>query len=136
MKVTNNSKALQGVHSATGVIYLLPGETKDVDLTAAGHKGASRLSFLKVEGKAPAEGGDEKEELIAKLKALGIDAAGNSRVDTLRKKLEEAEAAKVAADAEDTQKQAVIAELKGLNAEFDEEASLADLQAVLTTAKA
>ena len=136
MKVTNNSKALQGVHSATGVIYLLPGETKDVDLTAAGHKGASRLSFLKVEGKAPAEGSDERDDLFAKLKALGIDAAASSKTETLRKKLEEAEAAKTAADAEAALKLEVIAELKGLNVEVDEAASLADLQAALATAKA
>lgn len=73
---------------------------------------------------------DEKDELIAKLKSLGIDANGNSKPETLRKKLEEAEA-KAAAD----QKAVVIAELKGLNADFDEKGSLEDLQDALAKAK-
>lgn len=128
MKVTNNSKALQGVHTTGGVIYILPGETKEVDLTAEGHKGASRLSFLGVEGKAPAGDGDERNELFAKLKALGIDAAGNSKVETLQKKLDEALAA--------AEKQKVIDELTALNVEFDKEANLEALQAALAAAKA
>lgn len=130
MKVTNNSKALQGVHTTAGVVYVLPGETQDLDLTPEGHKGASRLAFLSVDGKAPAADGDEKAELLAKLKALGIDAAGNSKVETLRKKLEDAEAAAVA------EKQKVIDELKALNVEFDAEANLEALQAALAAAKA
>ncbi|MDR6949859.1 hypothetical protein J2Y39_004484 [Pseudomonas sp. 2957] len=128
MKVTNNSKALQGVHTTAGVVYVLPGETQDLDLTPEGHKGASRLVFMSVDGKAPTAGGDEKAELLAKLKALGIDAAGNSKVETLRKKLEEAEAA--------AEKQKVIDELKALNVEFDAEANLEALQAALAAAKA
>ncbi|WP_395598598.1 hypothetical protein AB4P95_05575 [Pseudomonas sp. A1437] len=128
MKVTNNSKALQGVHTTAGVVYVLPGETQDLDLTPEGHKGASRLAFMSVDGKAPAADGDEKAELLAKLKALGIDAAGNSKVETLRKKLEEAEAA--------AEKQKVVDELKALNVEFDAEANLEALQAALAAAKA
>lgn len=124
MKVTNNSKALQGVYSATGVIYLLPGETKEVELTSAGHKGASRLSFLKVEGKAPAEGNDERDDLFAQLKALGIDAAGNSKTETLQKKLDEALAAK--------ERAGVISQLTEKGVEFDEKDSLEDLKAKLT----
>lgn len=128
MKVTNNSKALQGVHTTDGVVYILPGETKEVDLTSEGHKGASRLTFLKVEGKAPTGDGDERTELFAKLKALGIDAAGNSKTETLQKKLEEAEAA--------AEKQKVIDELTALKVEFDKEANLEALQAALAAAKA
>ena len=128
MKVTNNSKALQGVHTTDGVVYVLPGETKEVDLTPEGHKGASRLAFLSVEGKAPAGDGDERTELFAKLKALGIDAAGNSKTETLQKKLDEALAA--------AEKQKVMDELTTLNVEFDKEASLEDLQAALAAAQA
>ena len=128
MKVTNNSKALQGVHTTDGVVYILPGKTKEVDLTPEGHKGASRLAFLSVEGKAPAGDGDERTELFAKLKALGIDAAGNSKTETLQKKLDEALAA--------AEKQKVMDELTALNVEFDKEASLEDLQAALAAAKA
>ena len=128
MKVTNNSKALQGVHTTDGVVYILPGKTKEVDLTPEGHKGASRLAFLSVEGKAPAGDGDERTELFAKLKALGIDAAGNSKTETLQKKLDEALAT--------AEKQKVIDELTALNAEFDKEANLEALQAALAAAKA
>ena len=128
MKVTNNSKALQGVHTTDGVVYILPGKTKEVDLTSEGHKGASRLAFLSVEGKAPAGDGDERTELFAKLKALGIDAAGNSKTETLQKKLDEALAA--------ADKQNVIDELTALNVEFDKEANLEALQAALAAAKA
>lgn len=128
MKVTNNSKALQGVHTTDGVVYVLPGENKEVDLTPEGHKGASRLAFLSVEGKAPAGDGDERTELFAKLKALGIDAAGNSKTETLQKKLDEALAA--------AEKQKVIDELTALNVEFDKEANLEALQAALAAAKA
>lgn len=128
MKVTNNSKALQGVHTTDGVVYILPGQTQDIDLTPEGHKGASRLAFMSVEGKAPASDGDERTELFAKLKALGIDAAGNSKTETLQKKLDEALAA--------AEKQKVIDELTALNVEFDKEANLEALQAALAAAKA
>ena len=128
MKVTNNSKALQGVHTTDGVVYILPGETKEVDLTPEGHKGASRLAYLSVEGKAPASDGDERTDLFAKLKALGIDAAGNSKTETLQKKLDEALAA--------AEKQKVMDELAALNVEFDKEANLEALQAALAAAKA
>ena len=83
-----------------------------------------------------ADAGDQRQELFAKLKALGIDAQGNSKVETLQKKLDEALAAQAAAEIEAAKKQEVIIELKGLNVEFDETASLADLQAALATAKA
>lgn len=128
MKVTNSSKALQGVHTTDGVVYILPGETKEVDLTSEGHKGASRLTFLSLDGKAPAGDGDERTEIFAKLKALGIDAAGNSKTETLQKKLDEALAA--------AEKQKVIDELTALNIEFDKEANLEALQAALAAAKA
>ena len=116
------------MHTTDGVVYILPGKTKEVDLTSEGHKGASRLAFLSVEGKAPAGDGDERTELFAKLKALGIDAAGNSKTETLQKKLDEALAA--------AEKQKVMDELTTLNVEFDKEASLEDLQAALAAAKA
>lgn len=128
MKVTNNSKALQGVHTTEGVVYILPGKTKEVDLTPEGHKGASRLAFLSVEGKAPASDGDERTELFAKLKALGIDTAVNSKTETLQKKLDEALAA--------AEKQKVVDELTAMNVEFDKEANLEALQAALDAAKA
>lgn len=48
MDITNNSKAAQGVHVASGVVYIQPGETKSVELTDAGLKLAKRLDFLSV----------------------------------------------------------------------------------------
>lgn len=55
MKVTNESKALQGVYTKTGVAWIKPGETKPVDLTEEGKKLAKRLPFLKFAGSENAE---------------------------------------------------------------------------------
>jgi len=129
MEITNGSKAPQGVHSVSGVVYVMPGETKSVELTAEGFKGASRLQFLTIEGDAPDDKAVDKQELLAKLKALGVDANGNSKAETLQKKLDETLAAQAEA------KQVVIAELKALGVEFDEAAPLADLQSALAAAK-
>ncbi|RON88440.1 hypothetical protein [Pseudomonas fluorescens] len=99
----------------------------------ADYRERQNLAFYVDTGVLVVEGDDEqpelsKEELLARLKALGIDAAGNSKPETLRKKLEEAEAA--------AEKQKVIDELKALNVEFDAEANLEALQAALAAAKA
>lgn len=50
MKVTNNSRAPQGVRTETGVVYVKPGEARDVALSDAGLKQAKRLAFLTVGG--------------------------------------------------------------------------------------
>ncbi|MDW9852717.1 hypothetical protein GOB46_08975 [Sinorhizobium meliloti] len=50
MKVTNNSKALQGVRSKGRAVYIPPGETRDVDLEGVDLEKAKRLRFLKIEG--------------------------------------------------------------------------------------
>ena len=50
MKVTNTSKALQGVNTKSGRTFIRPGETKDVEFDAVGLKQAKRLDFLKVGG--------------------------------------------------------------------------------------
>lgn len=50
MKVTNNSKALQGVRSKGRAVYIPPGETRDVDLEGVDIEKAKRLRFLKIEG--------------------------------------------------------------------------------------
>lgn len=102
----------------------------------ADYRDRQNLAFYVDSGVLVVEGDDEqpelsKEELLARLKALGIDAAGNSKVETLRKKLEDAEAA-----AEQAKKQEVIDELTTLNVQFDKEANLEALQAVLAAAKA
>lgn len=124
MKVTNNSKALQGVHTIAGVVYVLPGQSRDVELTEDGHKQASRLAFLKMSGDAPKQQDDnsDKEVLFAKLKALGIEAGKNSSVDSLQKRLVEAEA---------KAKTEAIAKLKEKGIEVGDDVTLEELQAEL-----
>ena len=135
VKVTNSGLCPRGVW-ALGVIKLVGiGASRELILTDSELEEAKKieiLAFEEVEG----SGDDEKADLLAKLKALGINANANSKPETLRAKLEEAEAAKTAADAEAALKLEVIAELKGLNVDVDEAASLADLQDALATAKA
>jgi hypothetical protein len=73
MKVVNNSKALQGVNTVKGVVYLRPGELRDVEFTEEGLKQAKRLSFLSIRGDKDAKAGPEEgqgqpktpEEVIA-----------------------------------------------------------------------
>ncbi len=126
MKVTNNSKAPQGVRTAVGVVFLLPGQTREVELTEDGHTQAARLRFLEVSGNAPkADGGEpgtDKDVLLTKLKALGIDIGPNAKVETLQKRLAEAEG-KAKADA--------IAQLKEKGIQVGDEVTLEDLQAEL-----
>lgn len=101
----------------------------------ADYRERQNLAFYVETGVLLVEGDDDsplmsKEQVLARLKELGIVAAGNTKIDTLRAKLAAAE--EVVAE----QKQAVIGELTTLNVEFDKEASLEDLQAALATAKA
>ncbi|TWB61687.1 hypothetical protein FBZ98_1011032 [Rhizobium sp. ERR 922] len=59
MKVTNTSKAPQGVWAKSGTVYIAPGETKDVDLSDDGLKRAKALPFLEVEEAKPAKAADK-----------------------------------------------------------------------------
>lgn len=100
----------------------------------ADYRDRQNLAFYVETGVLLVEGDDDspllsKEQVLARLKDLGVAAAGNSKVETLRAKLAEAEAAHA-------DKQKVMDELSVLNVEFDKEASLEDLQAALATAKA
>jgi hypothetical protein len=52
MKITNNSQSPQGVHAVSGVVYIKPGQTRDLELTDAGLVQAKRLPFLGIEGVA------------------------------------------------------------------------------------
>lgn len=122
MKVTNNSKAPQGVHTATGVVFVGPGESREVDLTEQGHKLASRLDFLKVSGTAPKADDGDKEALFAKLKALGIEAGKNSSLKTLQERLAEAEA---------KAKEEAIAKLTEKGIQVGDDVTLEELQAEL-----
>ena len=130
VKVTNSGTCPRGLWSMGAIKLIGIGASRELTLTEDELEQAKKIDVLSFEAvEAPA--GDEKAELLAKLKALGIDAAGNSKVETLRKKLEDAEAA-----AEQTKKQEVIDELTTLNVQFDKEANLEALQAALAAAKA
>lgn len=127
VKVTNSGLCPRGVWALGGIKLIGIGVSRELSLTEAELdqiKSTDGLSYEVVEGPA----GDEKADLISKLKALGIDAAGNSKVETLQKKLDEALAA--------AEKQKVMDELIALNVEFDKEANLEALQAALAAAKA
>lgn len=50
MKITNNSKALQGINARGGAVFLQPGETRDVDVPQEEMEGLKGLSFLGLEG--------------------------------------------------------------------------------------
>lgn len=127
VKVTNSGTCPRGLWSMGAIKMIGIGASRELTLTEAELEQAKKIDVLSFEA-VEAPSGDEKAELLAKLKALGIDAAGNSKVETLRKKLEEAEAA--------AEKQKVVDELKALNVEFDAEANLEALQAALAAAKA
>lgn len=122
MKVTNNSKAPQGVHTGAGVVFLAPGESREVELTEQGHKLASRLDFLKVSGAAPKADEGDREALFAKLKALGIEAGKNSSLKTLQERLVEAEA---------KAKEDIIAKLTEKGVVVGDDVTLEELQAAL-----
>ena len=127
VKITNSGTCPRGLWSMGAIKMIGIGASRELTLTEAELEQAKTIDVLSFEA-VEAPSGDEKSELLAKLKALGIDAAGNSKVETLRKKLEEAEAA--------AEKQKVIDELTALNVEFDKEANLEALQAALAAAKA
>ena len=127
VKITNSGTCPRGLWSMGAIKMIGIGASRELTLTEDELEQAKKLKVLSFET-VEAPSGDEKAELLAKLKALGIDAAGNSKVETLRKKLEEAEAA--------AEKQKVVDELKALNVEFDAEANLEALQAALAAAKA
>lgn len=68
MKITNNSEALQGINTVSGVVFLRPGETRDLDVNDVESALLRRHSFLSVEVEGTIEqftapGG--KEEIAA-----------------------------------------------------------------------
>lgn len=119
--VTNSGPCPRGIW-ALGVIKLIGiAASRELTLTEeelVEAKKVDALSFEVVEG-SPA---DEKGELIAKLKALGIEVGGNAKVETLQKRLAEAQA-KAKADA--------IAKLKEKGVEVGDDVTLEELQAEL-----
>lgn len=70
MKVTNNSKALQGVRSKGRAVYIPPGETRDVDLEGVDLEKAKRLRFLKIEGVSKTASNQDGDGLKTALEVL------------------------------------------------------------------
>jgi hypothetical protein len=101
MKVTNNSKALQGVNTKSGVIYIAPGQSKDVEFTEEGAKQAKRLTFLSLGAKAAKEQ-ESASAFEAKHRGGGsysiVDGSGNEVVEKLSK--EDAETFNAMSDAD------------------------------------
>lgn len=68
MKITNNSEALQGINTVSGVIYIRPGETRDLDVNEVEAALLRRHSFLSVEVEGTIEqftAPGDKEEIAA-----------------------------------------------------------------------
>ncbi|TQX91311.1 hypothetical protein EQW76_00830 [Rhizobium sp. rho-13.1] len=118
MKVTNNSEALQGVHTLGGVAYILPGETREVDLNADQADRAAKLAFLTLEGN-PVKG-EVKSTLLNT-----VDVPDNE-IDQLRQQLESstADVSRLNSSLDDAL--AEITRHKGLVANRDKE--IADLK--------
>jgi hypothetical protein len=51
MKVTNKGKERQGVHTASGVVFIHPGKSRDVELTDAGEKLVRASQDLSIDGR-------------------------------------------------------------------------------------
>ncbi|WJR66960.1 hypothetical protein QTA58_22675 [Neorhizobium sp. CSC1952] len=80
MKVTNNSKAPQGVHTLRGVAFIKPGESKDLELDEAQAGRAARLKFLEITGRP-------SEAPTVSVNSPAIEIPPNE-VDQLRQQLE------------------------------------------------
>ncbi|WP_313522534.1 hypothetical protein [Shinella sp.] len=107
MKITNNSAAMQGVHTLRGLVFLKPGEARDhLDLNEGQAKQAGRLKFLDLVGEP------SKDTIVEPVAGRSLDIPPNE-IDQLRQQTEE----------KDTE----IARLGGLLA--DREADLAKLRA-------
>lgn len=126
-QVTNNSERTP-IGLPNGVL-VAPGQTVEVEDWGKikGHKVLVHYlkhGILTVGGesqKAPA-GEVDKDELLAKLKALGIEIGPNAKIETLQKRLAEAEG-KAKAEA--------IAKLKEKGIEVGDDVTLEELQAEL-----
>lgn len=85
MKITNNSAAPQGIHAVSGLVWLKPKETKDMELDEAQAKRVAELEFLSVEGK-PGKASPAARSDGAALKAKDAEIA------ELTKRVQELEA--------------------------------------------
>lgn len=83
MKITNNSMAMQGVHTLRGLIFLKPGEARDnLDLSERQAKQAARLKFLDLAGDP------SQDATVDTAAGQPLDIPPNE-IDQLRRQLEE-----------------------------------------------
>lgn len=76
MKVTNISKALQGVNAKSGRVFIRPGDTKEVEFDEVGLKQAKRLTKLLSIEKGSAEPAQDQGEVKTAAEVLAM-AGGN-----------------------------------------------------------
>lgn len=84
MKITNNSAQPQGVHGVERLVFIRPGQTRDVELSESGLAQARALPFLTIEGDEPqAEAVEQIEEPAAEVapeaKSDQLDHDGDGR---------------------------------------------------------
>ncbi|WP_313740473.1 hypothetical protein [Pseudomonas sp.] len=121
VKVTNSGPCPRGVWALGFIKVVGVGASRELTLSEDDVEQIQKIDALSVEViEGPAT--DEKADLFAKLKALGIEAGKNSSVKTLQDRLAEAEA-KAKADA--------IAKLKEKGVEVGDDVALEELQAEL-----
>ncbi len=126
-QVTNNSERTP-IGLPNGVL-IAPKQTVDVEGWGKMKDHKVLVHYLKHgiltvggESQKASSGGEDKDELLAKLKALGIDAGKNSGIESLQKRLAEAEA---------KAKEEAIAKLAEKGVVVGDDVTLEELQAEL-----
>jgi len=113
MKVTNTSEGPRGINTAAGPVLLEPGETRDLDVSAAEAKIARATGWFEMAGAAATtpkqaagaedDAGKKAADLLAKEKAGGMHF-----------KTFEAEAKDILGDATPSTKDEIVKALEGL----------------------
>jgi hypothetical protein len=106
--ITNTSRAMQGVYSVSGLVFIEAGATKPVDVADDYVERVKALPFLDAEWGDPLDHDDngtkggtkpnatpsERDVLKARAAELKLDFAGNIKTDKLKDLVAEAEAKK------------------------------------------
>lgn len=103
MQITNNSRALQGVHSTVGLVFIEAGATQEVDVAGAYVARVKALPFFAVAasldhdgdgkpgGAAANDPPSERDALKARATELKLDFAKNISTDKLKDLVRDAE---------------------------------------------
>ena len=103
MKITNTSRALQGVHSTSGLVFIEPGATQEVDVAKDYVARVKALPFFTVDGSLDHDGDgskggakpndppSERDILKARATELKIEFAKNIATDKLALLVRDAE---------------------------------------------